>query len=100
VRELRERLGINRVNSADDQPEMISADEAAHRLGIAIGSLHRLIRKGILPASQALPSAPWQIPAAALNSEAVRIGVREIVARRPRNFKKMQENKTLRLPGL
>jgi Helix-turn-helix domain len=100
VRELRERLGIAAFNPKTERSETISADEAAQRLGISIPSLHRLIRKGILPASQAMPSAPWQIPATALKTEAVWIGVREIVSRRPHNFKNLQDIKILRLPGM
>jgi hypothetical protein len=47
-----------------------------------------------------LPSAPWQIPADALDSEAVVIGVRQIVARRPRNIAVLQEEKTLQASRL
>ena len=74
-------------------------DEAAHRLGISIGSVHRLIREGKLPAMQLMPWAPWKVPVEALESEAVRIGVREVIARRPGYFKKLQCVKMLRLPG-
>ena len=61
---------------------------------------HRLIRVGALPAVQVMPSAPWEIPLDALETEAVRIGVQRIVARRPRNFRQLQDIKTLRLPSL
>jgi len=62
--------------------------------------VHRLIRQGMLPAKQLMPSAPWQVPVAALSTEAVRIGVRDVVARRPKNFAALQDVKTLRLPGI
>jgi hypothetical protein len=39
--------------------ETISADETATRLGICVGSVQKLIREGVLPATQLLPSAPW-----------------------------------------
>jgi len=100
VRELRERLGIDAFHAKSDGLDTISADEAAERLGISISSLHRLIREKILPASQAMHSAPWQIPVAALHTEVVRIGVQEIVSRRPHNYKKLQDLKNLRLPGI
>ena len=51
--------------------------------GICVGSVHKLIREGVLPATQLMQSAPWQIPVAALDTEAVKTGVREIVGRRP-----------------
>ena len=100
VRELRERLGIEAFNPALPRAQTISADAAATRLGICIGSLHKLIRKGVLPAVQLMQSAPWQIPVAALDTEVVKTGVREIVGRRPKFYQRFQQDKTLWLPGL
>lgn len=99
VRELRERLGIAAFDPTA-AGETISVDAAAHRLEICVGSVHRLIRQGVLPATQLMPSAPWKIPVTALDTTAVQAGVREIVARRPRNFASLQDVKTLRLPGM
>jgi excisionase family DNA binding protein len=100
VRELRERLGIAEFDPSTPREETISLDEAARRLSISVPSVYRLIRQGVLPASQILPSAPWEIPAAALDSEAVQIGVRDVIDRRPRNFAILQDTHTLRLPGM
>jgi hypothetical protein len=100
VRELRERLGIEAFNPALPRAQTISADAAATRLGICIGSLHKLIRKGGLPAVQLMQSAPWQIPVAALDTEVVKTGVREIVGRRPKFYKRFHDDKTLPLPGV
>ena len=100
VRELRERLGIAAFNPDAPRPDTISLDETARRLGICVGSVIRLIRDRVLPASQVMPGAPWEISAAALSSERVAIGVRAIVERRPRNLADLQDEKTLRLPGL
>jgi hypothetical protein len=47
-----------------------------------------------------MQSAPWQIPVAALDTEVVRTGVREIAGRRPKFYKRFQEDKTLWLPSL
>jgi len=99
VRELRERLGILPFDPASRNVATISAERAAARLGICVGSVHKLIREGILPATQLMFSAPWQIPAAALDTEAVKIGAREIAARRPKFYKRFQEDKSLKLPG-
>ena len=99
VRELRERLGIAPFDPTLPRGETVSADEAAARLRIGVRSVHKLIRKGVLPATQVMPSAPWQIPAAALETDAVTTGVREIVGRRPRFYKRFQDDKTLRLAG-
>jgi DNA invertase Pin-like site-specific DNA recombinase len=99
VREFRERLGITPFDP-DNADDTISVDATATRLGICVGSVHKLIRDGVLPAEQAMHSAPWKVPVAALDTEAVRIGVREIVARRPSNFQALQDVKTLPLPGI
>jgi DNA invertase Pin-like site-specific DNA recombinase len=99
VRELRERLEIAPFDPTLPQEATISVDKAALRLKICVGSVLRLIRQGIIPATQLMPSAPWQIPVAALDSEAVKIGVRGVIDRRPRNFTVLQCEKTLKLPG-
>ena len=100
VGELRKRLGIAAFDSTVSREETITADKAASRLGICVGSVHRLIREGILPATQLMPWAPWQIPVAALGSEPVRAGIRAIIERRPRNMDAYQDDRTIRLPGL
>jgi DNA invertase Pin-like site-specific DNA recombinase len=100
VRELRERLGIAAFDPDSSRAETITVDETARRLSICVASVHKLIRSSVLPATQIMPSAPWQIPVAALASDAVQIGVREIAARRPRNLAELQDSRILRLPGL
>lgn len=99
VRELRERLAIAAFDPSAPREETISVDETARRLGICVGSVHRLIREGTLPARQLMTCAPWQVLVAALDSEAVKTGVRAIIERRPRNFQELQDVKTLKLPG-
>lgn len=100
ARELREQLGVPAFDPHIARPETITVDAAAKKLEICVGSVHRLIRLGVLPATQLMPSAPWQIPVAALATERVRIGVRDVIERRPRNFPILQDVKTLRLPGV
>jgi DNA invertase Pin-like site-specific DNA recombinase len=100
VRELRERLGIAPFDPGASNMETISAEQTAARLGICVGSVHKLIREGILPATQLMFSAPWQIPVAALETETVKTGAREIAKRRPKFYKRFQEDKSLKLPGL
>ena len=99
VSELRERLGIAAFDPASIRMETITVDEAAHRLNICVGSVKRLIREGVIPATQLMVSAPWQIPVSALDTEAVKIGVREVMERRPSNFIALQDLKSLKLPG-
>jgi hypothetical protein len=68
VREMRERLGIAPYDPAAQTVETISVDETAQRLKICVGSVHLLIRQGVLPATQLMPSAPWKVPVAALDT--------------------------------
>jgi hypothetical protein len=99
VRERREQLGITPFDPTSQRVETISADKAATRLGICVGSVQKLIREGVLPATQLTHSAPRQIPLAALETETVKTGVREIVERRPKFYPRFQEDKSLKLPG-
>jgi len=99
VREPREQLGIASFDPTATTVETICVQETARRLKISVGSVYRLIREGILPAKQLMHSAPWEVPVAALKTEAVAIGVRNVIARRPSNFDVLQEVKTLKLPG-
>jgi hypothetical protein len=99
VRQLRERMGIAPFDPTQPREKTISVDETARRLQICVGSVLRLIREGILPAKQLMPSAPWQVPVAALDTEPIKIGVRAVIERRPRNFEVLQDEKTLKLPG-
>ena len=100
VRELRERLGVAPFDPYLPREETISVDETARRLCICVGSVHSLIRAGTMPAKQLMPSAPWQVPVASLDSEAVQIGLREIIERRPRSFSVLQRQKTLNSIGI
>ena len=100
VREMRDQLGVPPFCPSADDEATISAERAAAGLGICVGSVQKLIREGVLPATQVLPSAPWRIPVAALTTRAVIEGVQAIIGRRPSNYRMMQGDKTLRLPGL
>ena len=79
---------------------MLSLMKAAEQLGICVGSAKTLALKGILPATQILPGSPWLVPAEALSSEAVRIGVQRVISRRPKIYEDYQYDKVVRLPGL
>jgi hypothetical protein len=100
VREVRERLGIAAFAPCDAAAPTVGVQEVARRFGICIPSVLRLIREGILPAEQAMPYAPWKIPAEALASEPVIAGLRRVKERRPKNLQGYQRDETMRLPGL
>jgi len=52
-----------------------------------------------LPATQRIPSAPWEIPLDVLDTEAVQQGVRQIKERRPKVLQRNQEDGQPRLPS-
>ena len=58
--------------------DMLTMAEAAQRLGVSTTSVRRLIGQKKLTATQVVACAPWQIPIAALESEAVRTAVDNI----------------------
>ena len=100
VRQVRERLGIAECVRNSRPEATVSVQETARRLGLCVGSVHRLIREGILPATQVMGSAPWKVPTEALSSEAVAAGVQAIKGRRPSNYEAFQRDEAMRLPGL
>lgn len=100
VRDLRERLGIAEYDPDSDRTPCISVDAAAKRLNICVGSVYKLIREGVLPATQLMYSAPWEIPVAALDSEEVRIGLQQIAARRPRRFAETRDSQTITMDNI
>ena len=100
VRELRERLSIAEYDATSADQNLISLMKAADRLGICVGSAKSLALKGILPATQLLPGAPWLVKADALSSESVQAGVRGVIERRPRIYDNYQYDRLIRLPGI
>lgn len=99
VQELRERLKIAAFDPKAVGEKTITVDETARRLKICVGSVYRLISEGSIPAVQLMPSAPWQIPVAALDSQAVKTGLQGIADRRPRKVSDYQAERVLKLPG-
>jgi DNA invertase Pin-like site-specific DNA recombinase len=100
VREMRERLGLPEYDRTQAGVEMVSLAKAAERLGICVGSAKSLALRGVLPATQAMPGAQWLVPVEALTSEAVRISVQRVIARRPKFYEEYQYDRLIRLPGL
>lgn len=98
VRELREKLGVAPYDPSSHPRTTVSADEAARHLSICVGSVMRLIANGTLAATQAIPGAPRETPAADLTTKAVRQGVQEIQKRRPKTPQQYQDAKALLLP--
>lgn len=59
----------NAAGQADNR--MVTLQQAAQRLGVSEWNVKRMIDRKVLPATQAVPCAPWEISLDALNSPAV-----------------------------
>lgn len=60
---------------------VLTLEKAARRLGVSSTTVRRLIENKIIPAHQIVPSAPWEVPAEALESEAVRRAMEKVADR-------------------
>jgi len=60
----------------------MTLEKSASHLGVSFMAAHRLARNGLLPASQAVPGAPWLVRTAELDSAVVRREVARIKGRR------------------
>jgi hypothetical protein len=60
----------------------LTMEQAAKRLGIATRTMRRLVEEKIVPATQVVATAPWEIPEASLSSAGVVEEVRKIKAGR------------------
>ena len=63
---------------ANRATRFLTLEQAAERLGISANSVRRTIQCEILPASQVVPLAPWQIPLDVLESDRVKHAVKNI----------------------
>jgi DNA invertase Pin-like site-specific DNA recombinase len=68
--------------SSNGEAGTLTLQQAVARLGVSELSIRRLIEQKILPATQVVPSAPWEIPLDALNSPAVQQAVDNVRRRR------------------
>jgi hypothetical protein len=67
-------LPNNKVSHA--KTDVVTLQEAAHRLGVSPSSVQRMIEQKVLAATQVIACAPWEISIDALNSSAVQQSVK------------------------
>jgi excisionase family DNA binding protein len=72
VYSVRHRFQLPAFDADHCRRNEITLKEAAQRLNLSPPSVRKMIDEKILPASQVLECAPWQIPVEALDSEVVR----------------------------
>ena len=75
VASVRRVRGIHAYRSAEKDGEWLTMTEAAKALGVTNHTLRRLIKAHVLPAEQVVTGAPYQIRAADLASEPVKMAV-------------------------
>ena len=88
IQSLRAYHALPAFDAHQPRNDQLTLQQAARRLGISPTSVRRLIRHQLLPASQVVSCAPWEIPADALESEVVRQAVEALKQRmsRPRTL--------------
>jgi hypothetical protein len=96
VRELRSRLDLPACDPT--QPAWLTAKAAAQHLGISESYAGLLLKRGIIPGTQAVPGSIWWVDTAILSSEAVRENLRALSERRL--VQRHHDDRTLRIPGV
>ena len=75
--------------------QTVTLQQAVERTGVSELSIRRLIEQKVLPATQVVPSAPWEISLDALNTPAVQRAIESI--RKRKRPSTPQEEKSDRL---
>jgi hypothetical protein len=96
VRELRSRLDLPAGDPT--QPAWLTAKGAATHLGISPAYAGLLLKRGIIPGTQAVSGSMWWVDPAALDSPQLREALRALSQRRP--VKRDDDDRTIRIPGL
>ena len=96
VRELRSRLNLPACDPT--QPAWLTAKGAARHLGISPAYAGLLLKRGIIPGTQAVPGSIWWVDPAVLDSKELRDTLRALSDRRLVN--RDHDNRTLRIPGI
>jgi excisionase family DNA binding protein len=71
VYSVRHKQELPSFNAGQDGARMLTLEQAAERLQVSPERVRRMMEQGLLPANQVVAGAPWQIPAEALESEAL-----------------------------
>jgi len=102
VYQARRRSGLLNLPTHDPaaSPTILTLEQAAEHLGISARVVRKMIERKQLPATQAVPSAPWEIPIAALDAEAIRRLAAAANARGQARRRQAADARTLKLPGL
>ncbi|HEX4169781.1 MAG TPA: hypothetical protein VHZ55_30320 [Bryobacteraceae bacterium] len=75
--------------------QTLTLEQTAERLGVSATCVRHMIERKLIPATQAIECAPWQIPVRALESAEVRNAVSAVKNRLRRNGRKPKEQQDL-----
>jgi excisionase family DNA binding protein len=81
IQSLRNKLELPACSSGKCAPAMLTLEQAADRLSTNRTIVKRLIEERILPATQVVPGAPWEIPEESVQSPLVIAAVKKVAAR-------------------
>jgi hypothetical protein len=96
VRSLRQHLNLP-VCSAEQQKSRLNLQQAAEQLDVSVTVVRRLIERKIIPATQIVSGAPWQIDAKDISVNKV---IQAALAMKKRLRDNSRDENTLLLPGL
>jgi len=99
VASLRQRLGLPAHAPAVNGPLTLTLDQACKHLGVSNTPLRKIIKSMELPAVQAAPGAPWEIPANVLETKWFRQAIERIRAGRSLWKQRAADRWTLKLPN-
>jgi hypothetical protein len=101
VHGLRHRMGLSSNDAASlTARHTLTLNDAVERLGVSNRVVLRLIQNGTIPAVQAVPNAPYEIPPDALEAPAVLAAVRRTRERGRHARDWARDRRTLTLPGI
>jgi hypothetical protein len=99
VEAYRKSSGIAAYAPATHPHEWVTMRDAAKHAGVSPHFVRALVARGLLPAKQVMPDAPWQIRIADLDSDAVRDAIAHRHSTgRPREARR--DDRTPTIPGL
>jgi excisionase family DNA binding protein len=81
IQNLRNKLELPACKSDERVPVMLTLEQAAERLQTNRTTVKRLIEEKILPATQIIPGAPWEIPEESVQSPTVLAAVKSVAVR-------------------
>ncbi len=98
VRALRSRLGLPAPGTTQQPEDLLTAKDAARRLGISASYLSSLLARGVVPGTRIAPGSPWWIDPKVIDSAEVQRALRALKSRKP--IQRTDESRNLKIPGL